>query len=62
MNEYGYVEDIELAKAIQTMYFGSKFITEKELLEQIKSSLFWRPLWYEWLYNTNFRKLAKRKP
>lgn len=39
MDEYGYVKDIELAKAILTMYFGSKFITEKELLEQIKSSL-----------------------
>lgn len=39
MNEYGYVEDIKLAKAILTMYFGSKFMTETELLEQIKSSL-----------------------
>lgn len=39
MDEYGYVEDIELAKAILTMYFGSKFITETELLERIKSSL-----------------------
>lgn len=39
MDKYGYVEDIELAKAILTMYFSSKFITETELLEQIKSSL-----------------------
>jgi len=39
MNKYGYVEDIELAKVILSMYFGSKFMSETELLEQIKSSL-----------------------
>ncbi len=39
MDEYGYVKDVELAKTILTMYFGSKFMLETELLEQIKSSL-----------------------
>ena len=39
MDEYGYVKNVALAKAILTMYFGSKFITETELLKQIKSSL-----------------------
>ena len=39
MDEYGFVNDLDLAKSILIMYFSNKFILERELVTKIKNEL-----------------------
>lgn len=36
MDEYGFVNNLDLAKSILIMYFSNKFILERELVTKIK--------------------------
>lgn len=39
MDEYGFVNNLDLAKSILIMYFSNKFILERELVTKIKNEL-----------------------
>ena len=39
MDEYGFVNDLDLAKSILIMYFSNKFTLERELVTKIKNEL-----------------------
>ena len=39
MDEYGFVNDLDLAKSILIMYFSNRFILERELVTKIKNEL-----------------------
>lgn len=39
MDEYGFVNNLDLAKSILIMYSSNKFILERELVTKIKNEL-----------------------